>query len=206
MNSAKSIDDAVGASFPPRGISEIDNTDEFTVPSGHGSEGSLFSLEDTLIGSLADKMHTAICVFTLPVMTVLICAEVILRFVFNSATSWSQEACGICFFVLVLCCQANCWQKDRHIRMDLFYNYIPNRFKKIVDMLSIISGTVFFGAIGLQAFKDIPYQLAVNESTDEMHIPMWLLSGIVIISTSFLVGVLLRYSFRLAAKSKRTQS
>lgn len=185
---------------PPDAGRPEDAPEEFNVPSGHGSGVSIFSLEDTLIGKAAVYLHNAASMLTLPLMTVFICSEIIMRYVFNAGLFWSQEACGLCLFVLVLCCQANCWQKDRHIRMDLLYNWAPAWFRKVADVLSIISGTVFFGVIGLQAVKDIPYQLAVNEATDEMHIPLWIMSLVVIVSCSLLIGVLFRYSFRMGAK------
>lgn len=175
---------------------------EHHIPSGHGSGESVFSLEGTLMGVLADKLHNAASLLAIPMMIVFICVEVVMRYVFNAGLFWSQEACCIGMFVLVLCCQANCWQKDRHIRMDLIYNFAPAWFRRLADTLSIISGTVFFGVIGLQAIKDIPYQVAVNEATDELHIPMWLLSGIVIISCSLLVGSLFRYMFKMTSNHK----
>lgn len=205
-SSATSFIDERDTSVLPGGSPVADEMIEHHIPSGHGSGVSVFSLEDTFVGAAAERLHEAASLLALPLMTVFICAEVVMRYLFNSALFWSQEACGICMFVLVLCCQANCWQKDRHIRMDLLYNHAPAWFRKIADTLSIISGAVFFGAIGMQAVKDIPYQLAINESTDEMHIPLWLLSGVVIISCSLLIGVLFRYSFRLAAKGKGDNS
>lgn len=190
----------VSAPSVPTGPHE--ETIEHHIPTGHGSGVSAFNVDDTPVGAASVHLHNAASLIALPLMTVFICAEVIMRYVFNAALFWSQEACGICMFVLVLCCQANCWQQDRHIRMDLLYNHAPAWFRKIADTLSILSGSIFFGAIGIQALRDVPYQLAVNESTDEMHIPLWLLSGIVIVSCSLVVGVLARYSFKLASGRK----
>lgn len=187
----------------PGGVNRPEELSEHHIPGGHGSGVSIFALEDTLAGSLADRLHNAASIITLPLMTLFICAEIIMRYMFNNGFSWSQEACGICMFVLVLCCQANCWQKDRHIRMDLLYNLAPLWFRRLADVLSIISGLLFFGIIGMQAVKDIPYQLAVNESTDEMHIPMWLLGSVVIVSCSLLISVLFRYLFKIASNHKR---
>lgn len=169
---------------------------------GHAKHASIYDLDDTQMGKFAAKLHNTASCIALPLMTVFICSEVIMRYIFNSALFWSQEACGICMFVLVLCCQANCWQKDRHIRMDLLYNWAPNWFKRVTDVLTIISGIIFFGAICWQAFRDVPYQFAVNEATDEMYIPLWLLSGIVILSCILLLSLLLRYSFRLFGRQQ----
>ncbi|MDR2055601.1 MAG: TRAP transporter small permease [Desulfovibrio sp.] len=170
---------------------------------GHVRSQSVFSMEDTLFGTVAEKLHNVASIVTLPLMTLFICSEIIIRYVLNSGLTWSQEACGLCLFVLVLCCQANCWQKDRHIRMDLLYNNVPSWLRKTADVLTVISGVTFFGAIAFQAVKDIPYQLAVNEATDEMHIPYWLLSAIVIISCAMLFILLIWFILRLTTEKKR---
>jgi TRAP-type C4-dicarboxylate transport system permease small subunit len=173
------------------------------APMGHVRSQSVFSMEDTLFGTVAEKLHNVASIVTLPLMTLFICSEIIIRYVLNSGLTWSQEACGLCLFVLVLCCQANCWQKDRHIRMDLLYNNVPSWLRKTADVLTVISGVTFFGAIAFQAVKDIPYQLAVNEATDEMHIPYWLLSAIVIISCAMLFILLIWFILRLTTEKKR---
>lgn len=176
-----------------------DSTNEANAGDPHAHKASVYSLEDTIPGKAAKGLHRIASLTTIPLMTIFICTEVVMRYVFNSGLTWSQEACGIMLFTLVLCCQANCWQRDRHIRMDLLYNSMPRWFKRISDALTIICGGIFFGAIGLQAIQEIPYQLAINESTDEMHIPLWILNGVIIISCALLLLLLLRYTLRLVS-------
>lgn len=172
----------------------------------HANKVSVYDQGDSLLGKGAAILHRAGSLVTIPLMTIFICTEVVMRYVFNSGLTWSQEACGIMLFTLVLTCQANCWQRDRHIRMDLLYNALPQWFRKISDVLTILCGGVFFGAIGIQAIKDIPYQLAVNESTDEMHIPLWILNGIIILSCALLILLLLRHALRtFTSQGRRRQ-
>jgi len=175
----------------------MDSTNGPEACEPHAHKVSVYSQENTLLGKAAVVLHNVASLTTIPLMTVFICTEVVMRYILNSGLTWSQEACGLMLFTLVLCCQANCWQRDRHIRMDLLYNAMPGWFRKISDVLTIICGGIFFGAIGIQAFKEIPYQIAINEATDEMHIPLWIMNGVIIISCALLILLLLRYLPRL---------
>lgn len=168
----------------------------------HAGKPSVFDQEDSLPGRAAAILHNCTALVTIPLMMLFICTEVVMRYVLNSGLTWSQEACGIMLFILVLGCQANCWQKDRHIRMDLLYNAMPPWFRKISDMLTIICGGIFYGTIALQAVREIPYQFTIKEATDEMHIPLWILNGIIILSGAFLVILLIRHALRMMAAKK----
>lgn len=168
----------------------------------HASKESVFAQEDTIPGKAAIALHNYAAIITIPLMTIFICTEVVMRYAMNSGLNWSQEASGIMLFTLVLCCQANCWQQDRHIRMDLIYNASPSWFKRISDTLTIVCGGIFYGTIAIQAIQEIPYQISINESTDEMHIPLWLLNCIIIVSCSLLVLLLLRHATRLTTSER----
>lgn len=174
-----------------------DSVDSVDPGDIHANKKSVFALEDTFLGRVAVILHKCASIITIPLMTIFICAEVTMRYIFNSGLTWSQEACGIMLFTLVLCCQANCWQRDRHIRMDLLYNALPKWFQKLSDVLTILCGGIFFGAIGAQAVMEIPYQIAINEATDEMHIPLYFLNGIIIVSCALLILLLIRHAIRM---------
>lgn len=171
----------------------------------HGGS-SLYSLEDTFLGKLAERFHAVISSFTLLAMTLFISLEVVTRYIFNNGLQWSQEACCICLLLLVAGCQANCWQKDRHIRMDLIYNNAPQWFRRGSDMLTIFCGAVFFGTIAAQALKEIPYQLAINEATDELRFPFWLLNAFIVFSFLLLLVLLTRFFIRSVTREKRSTS
>ena len=172
----------------------------------HAGKPSVCAQEDSLPGKAAVLLHKCAALVTIPLMTIFICTEVVMRYILNSGLTWSQEACGIMLFTLVLCCQANCWQKDRHIRMDLLYNAMPAWFRKASDALTVLCGGIFYGTIAFQAIKDIPYQIAVRESTDEMHIPLWILNGIIILSCTLLILLLARYLLHMFTGKKEHNS
>lgn len=166
----------------------------------HHGQSSVFDLSDTIIGKVSRNLQKSICVIALPMMTFVISLEIIFRYVLGKGFRWSQEACCILLLLLCIGCQANCFQKDRHIRMDLIYNHAGKLFKNLSNVLTIICGGIFFGSLMFQAMMDIPYQISVNESTEEMYFPIWILNSFIVGSCACLVAALVRHSFRMIFK------
>lgn len=167
---------------------------------------SVFSHEGSIPGKMAVILHRYAVIVTIPSMTILICTEVMMRYFLGMGLTWSQELCCVMLFTLVLCCQANCWQKDHHIRMDLLYNLLPTWFRKISDMLTVICGGTFYGTIVYQAIQELPYQVSIKESTDELHIPLYFLNGIIIISCGVLIILLVRHLMYIFVAKKENNS
>ncbi len=170
------------------------------IEAAHHGQSSAFELHDTLIGKIAEKIHVITCIITLPLMALVIGLEVIFRYALGSGFRWSQEACCISLLILVIGCQANCWQKDRHIRMDLLYNRAGKFYRTIVNVMILVCGGIFFGSLMLQAIQEIPYQLSINEATEEIYFPLWILNAIIVVSCACFIAALCRYAFRMIWK------
>lgn len=133
---------------------------------------SSYAQSDSLFGHLASKTHNFVSQVCLMTMTLVISLEVIKRYLFNAGLTWSQEVCGLSFFLLVFLCQANCWQMDRHIRMDIFYNNFGPRMKSVSNLLTICCGTILYGALAWQGIRELTYQFSVGEATVELQWPL----------------------------------
>lgn len=168
---------------------------------------SVYSQRESFIGKMAFKTHSFAAQVFLLLMTGVIALEVFFRHFLGSGFTWSQEVCELSFFLLVFLCQPNCWQEDRHIRMDIFYNKFPPVIKKITNLLTIICGTILYGLLGWQGLSELEYQFSVNESSMELELPMWPFSLAMVFSCVVLFALLLRFLVvSLIFKSKRGES
>lgn len=122
------------------------------------------------VSELTDKFGTLIL---LPAMVGIITIDVVMRYLINNPLVWSQEATGIMLFMFLFACQGNCFEEGHHIRMDVFFNHFPSWAKKFSNILSYISGIFFFGLIGLQGILEVPYMIKVNETSDDLMLPLW---------------------------------
>ncbi len=168
---------------------------------GHNAKGKLtFLMEDTILGKLSAHLHSVASQIMLAIMTIVITMEVVGRYALGSGLRWSQEVCGLAFFLFVFCTQSNTFQRDRHIRMDIFYDHFSPFFKKVTNILTVICGLIFYSAIVYQGISDLNYQFAIGEGTAELEWPLWPFSAVMVFS-SFLVVVLL-IQFALKGKGR----
>jgi len=155
---------------------------------------AIYQQHDSFIGKLAQQVHNVSSQILLAVMTVVITLEVMFRYCLGAGFTWSQEICGLAFLLMVFLCQANTWQEDRHIRMDIFYNMFSRRFKAFSDVLSVICGFILYCAIAYQGFFDLQYQFDVDEATIELMWPLWPFTLMIIVSSAIAILLLARYS------------
>lgn len=162
---------------------------------------SSYDQKDSFFGLLASKTHNFAAQVFLSSMTLVITLEVIKRYIFNAGLTWSQEVCGLSFFLLVFLCQANCWQMDRHIRMDIFYNNFGPRMKRLSDCLTICCGTILYGALAWQGMSELSYQFAVAEATVELQWPMWPFSVAMVFGCVLVLALQFRFFVRFISKA-----
>ena len=162
-----------------------------------------FDLQDKPIGRLASGYHTFACVITISLMIACVTVEVFVRYFLGSALRWSQEVSCLCQFFLVIACQAHCWQKDRHIKMDMLYGRMPRPLKNAMNILAVVCGAIIFGALGYQSALDLPYQIATNEATTELMLPNWYISVGLLLGCALLFAMYLRWFAALFSAPRR---
>ncbi len=154
------------------------------------------------VSEITHKFGTYILI---PIMVTIIALDVILRYIFNAPLVWGQEVNGIFLFILLFACQSHCWDKNHHIRMDVFYNHFPSAIKKISDILTALAGISFFGLMCLQAIRDIPYMKEVNETSDELRIILWPFRAVMVYCCLLIVVLLIAYLFRTHSRSRNAE-
>lgn len=68
------------------------------------------------------------------VLVILIGADVLLRYLFNSTAIWMNELEWQLFAVVFLLGGAYSFQKDKHVRVDLFYSTFDERNQALVNL------------------------------------------------------------------------
>lgn len=94
---------------------------------------------------------------------------VISRYVLNNPVAWSNEVATIAFTWTVFLGAAAAWKNNKHIHLDLVYNFFPNKIKIISDWLKNIILIVF---IGFALYLSIQFTItAYNKPTAILRIP-----------------------------------
>ncbi|GGC83859.1 ABC transporter permease [Thalassobacillus devorans] len=88
-----------------------------------------------LVSAVNNLLNIAIA-FSLAAMSLLVFGNVVLRYLFNSGITWSEEMSRY-FFVWLVFLGAIAALKDRmHLGVDIVVNLLPEKVKKVVFVLS----------------------------------------------------------------------
>ena len=68
------------------------------------------------------------------VLVLLICLDVLMRYLFNQSYNWILELEWHLFGLIFLLGSAYTLQKDKHVRVDIFYNDFSDKGKAIVNL------------------------------------------------------------------------
>jgi TRAP-type C4-dicarboxylate transport system permease small subunit len=87
----------------------------------------------------------------LAVMAVLVFGNVVLRYVFNSGITWSEEMARFLFIWLILIGSISALKDNQHLGVDMLVKRLPRTLKKIVYVFSnvlilYVLWIVFFGS------------------------------------------------------------
>lgn len=73
--------------------------------------------------------------------------EVVARYVFNSPTNWAHESMFLMFGMQYMLAGAYTYREDGHVRVDVLYQYLPDRIKALVDVMTSIFFFIFAVAL-----------------------------------------------------------
>lgn len=121
-----------------------------------------------------ETLEEWILVLTLAIMVALIFTQVVGRYVFSSAPSWTEEMARYIHIFQVWIGASYAVKKRQHIRIEAFIDLFKGTSRKIIETLALL---VWFGlAVFLAIFGT---QLVIasfqnGQITPAMQIPMWL--------------------------------
>ncbi len=121
----------------------------------------------------SERCHDLGTIVFLPIMILIITLNVIMRYVFNAPLSWGEEMNGLLLFLILFLSMTYTWDQKRHIRMEIVYVLLKGRLRSLADLASGITGIIFFGLLGIQCIRDIPYMIKTHETGEELGIPLW---------------------------------
>ncbi|MCA1065298.1 TRAP transporter small permease [Rossellomorea sp. AcN35-11] len=121
-----------------------------------------------------EYLEELILVLTLAIMVALIFAQVVGRYVFSSAPSWTEEMARYIHIFQVWIGASYAVKKRQHIRIEAFIDLFKGTARKFIDTLALL---IWFGLAVFLAVFGTQLVLASFQNgqiTPAMQIPMWL--------------------------------
>jgi TRAP-type C4-dicarboxylate transport system permease small subunit len=110
---------------------------------------------------------------TMPALVALVTLDVVLRYVFNAPLQWARDVNGILLIVSIFCALPHAWDRSYHIRMEVFYARFTTRRRRMADVLSSVSGMLFFGLMAVQAARFVPFMIRTGETGEDWDFVLW---------------------------------
>jgi TRAP-type C4-dicarboxylate transport system permease small subunit len=159
----------------------------------------------SFLKSVSKSSHDVGTIVFLPLMTFLVALNVIFRYALNKPLAWGEEINGLLLFLVLFLSLTYTWDQKRHIRMEIFYVHLKGPMRSIADLASGITGIIFFGLLGIQSVRDIPYMIKTHEAGEELGIPLWPFRSIMAIISFIFVLKLFIYIFRQRKEIETTE-
>lgn len=131
------------------------------------------SLPEGRFAALLGRFHYIVNAVTLTLVTVVIGADVTLRYVLNSPLPWSIEATGMLLILMVFGSIPYVWERNHHIRMELIYVRLGPRGKAAADLVTAFAGCSFSVLLCYQMALNVPEMIQVNERAEYLTLPYW---------------------------------
>jgi C4-dicarboxylate transporter DctQ subunit len=95
-------------------------------------------------------------------MLALVCAEIVMRDVFNTSTLWSEEVARYLMIWSVYFGSAAAVASADHLRIEMLINYMPRRVRNVLDLLAEVWLLAFCLAITWAGYQYVRNSFALN--------------------------------------------
>lgn len=137
---------------------------------------------------LARFLENVAAFVILPMLTILVTVDVVLRYAFNSPLSWALEASQHMLLVFYLGGLLISVLLGIHIKVELFTHLLNPAARRLVQIVSGLALTVVFGALAYKAATEIPFAYSLPKLTPDIQLRVWVFYALVSM-VSFLVAV-----------------
>lgn len=94
-----------------------------------------------------EKAEKAVLALSMAAMVVLMLYQVILRYVFSSSNSWSEELVRYLFILDVMLAASIAVRRNSHLQIDVLINCFSPKLKRIFTIAATLAGIVFLALL-----------------------------------------------------------
>jgi len=130
----------------------------------------------------------------LPLLTLLITADVILRYVFNAPLSWGLEASQHILLLFFLLGLLESFRVGEHVGMDLLAAKFPPAVTRVVSVLQSLLLVLVFCLIIKKVMDEMPFLYSLPQVTPELQLRVWMFYAFI----AFISGLIVVYVLQAA--------
>jgi TRAP-type C4-dicarboxylate transport system permease small subunit len=112
----------------------------------------------------------------LPLIIIVVAADVVGRYVFNHPFQWSQEIASLALLALLVAAIPYATANDGHIRTETLYERYSPRMLALCDVFSSLFGAAFTGIVAYWQLRELPGLYARGEGAEFVDVSYWPIS------------------------------
>lgn len=145
-----------------------------------------------MVARFINRLEEAVISILLVSMTLIVFAEVVMRFVFNSGLKWAQEATLYASAWMVLFGISYVLKLGGHIGVDALVRVFSRRVQRIVTIIAVLFCLAYVGVIAYGAWVYLAKLYSIGIHLKDLGIPRWLgtsilFVGVVLFGLRFLI-------------------
>lgn len=146
--------------------------------------------KDSFLGKLIygyDKLEEYVLCASLVFTTLVVFAQIVMRSVFNSSLTWSEELTRY-VFIWQIWMGVSIAQRDKaHIKVELFYSFVKNkRVQSAVNIIATLIWIAFNLFLLINGSQLVQQMIQRGQVSAAMRVPMYIIYSVLPLSSGLL--------------------
>ncbi|SDF45466.1 TRAP transporter small permease [Sporolituus thermophilus] len=135
-----------------------------------------------------DKVEEYLCAALIFFMAILAFANVIARYLTEQSLAFTEELVINLFVFATLLGASIAFRKGAHLGMTVLTDFLPNRYKKGIAVLSAVCGVALFVMLLFHGVNMVIQEYESEMTTYSMGLPMWWFGMAVPLGSVLVIG------------------
>ena len=119
------------------------------------------------------RFENLFCGLMILAVTIVLFVNVVLRYVFNASTSWSEEFIRYGFIWITFIGGAICVRQGSHVNVDLLANYLNKTGQKVLFLITSVIALVFIVWLGKLGLDTTIFNFETGQKSPGLSIPIF---------------------------------
>lgn len=140
-----------------------------------------------MLKKIWDHFEEEILVYSYLLVVPLLFMQVIMRYCFNNSLTWSEELARYIFIWQVWLGASFCVKENRHIRIDIFTNHLPENVYKVFEFVITLISIAFCVFMVIKGGSVMGMVGRFNQTSPALALPMTVVYACVPISSALMI-------------------
>ncbi|WP_117232888.1 TRAP transporter small permease [Vibrio maerlii] len=119
-----------------------------------------------------ENLEAALGAVLLAAIVILITIQVVMRYVFQNALSWSEELTLWTFIWFIWIGIAYAFKERKHVKVTFFQDLLPDNAKRILEVVIDIAIVIFLLTMTYQSYKLITLPYVLSQKSVVLNLPI----------------------------------